>query len=239
MSDTLHDGAGMYSLEVNYSGQLCFLCETEGAANDGHGRNQHRLCPLCPSLLISAKERGVLLNHIGAHILHDPRIDRNATPCGFCLSSGDACAIYVKRGKGAKSGDILDMQRTRCPSKYKLSIARTSTSTLTSPCTNVPLRCPYCPKGSPAVWKYNMPCHLRRAHRLDPEAFASIWKPSTSESESMKKLLDGKPRDSKRKRKMTKAAKTAEMVSEAHVCKIALRYVYDDSQLYHKYLLGP
>ncbi|TFK81390.1 hypothetical protein K466DRAFT_502203 [Polyporus arcularius HHB13444] len=210
-------------------GGLCFLCETEGASAEGLGRESLHMCQFCPSLVLSSRDRGTLLNHVGAHILFDPRVDCFSTPCGFCLSPSDSCVMYVKKGKGAHQGDRLDFDRSRCPAKYSLSITRTSKESSRSPCSNVPLRCPLCPKNSAAVWKYNMRYHLARAHQQDPEQYTSLWKLSDAETAAMKALYEAKSRSTKRKRQTEKASKFAKEISEGHVCKLALRYANSPS----------
>ncbi|RDX39949.1 hypothetical protein OH76DRAFT_1366957 [Lentinus brumalis] len=209
---------------VVLQGALCFLCESEGASGEGLGRDSLHTCQFCPSLVLSSHDRGRLLNHIGAHILFDSRIDHLSTPCGFCLSPGESCVMYVKKGRGAREGDRLDFDRSRCPAKYSLSVARTAKVSSRSPCSNVPLRCPLCLKHAAAVWKYNMRYHLTRAHQQDPEQHSSLWKLSDPEMTGMKALYEAKPRSSKRKRRTEKASTFAKQISEGHVCKLALRY---------------
>ena len=33
-----------------------------------------------------------------------------------------------------------------------------------NPCSNIPVRCPQCPKGALSVWKYNMISHYTKKH---------------------------------------------------------------------------
>ncbi|KAI0717922.1 hypothetical protein C8Q72DRAFT_155136 [Fomitopsis betulina] len=132
------------------SGSLCFLCETQDTSFDSTGQSSKGQCPLCPDhSLVSTRQQSVLLNHLAAHIVHDHTlVDPLTNPCGFCLSSGDTCAIYLKKSRGAQGGFSVDMLCSRCPHKYKLSVSAASSSTPCSPSTNVPLCCPLCPKGA-------------------------------------------------------------------------------------------
>lgn len=204
---------------------LCFLCETEDTSTSTN-TGKCDMCPLCPDVLLSGRQQNVALNHIAAHIVHDTtRVDPLANPCGFCLSTGDACAIYLKKSRGARGGFSIDMNRSRCPRKYKLVTSVASASTTRSPSSNVPLPCPLCPNGAQAVWKYNLPHHLRRIHKADPDRFASLWRITEQERSWLKALQQAAPRQTKRKRKQAKAAQTATCISEAHTCKMAVRYV--------------
>lgn len=117
------------------------------------------------------------------------------------------------------------MHRSRCPRKYKLINSVASASTARSPSSNVPLPCPLCPNGAQAVWKYNLPHHLHRIHKADPERFASLWRVTDQERTWLKALRQATPRKTKRKRKQAKAAQTATCISEAHTCKMAIRCV--------------
>lgn len=174
-------------------------------------------------MLLSTRQQAVLLNHLAAHILHSSDIDRLANPCGFCLSTGETCAIYLKKTKGARGGDSVDMNNSHCPGKYKLIVSKASRSTTRSPSTNIPVRCPLCKKGARAIWKYNLEHHLRRVHKQDPEKFAPLWKISDGEKQALKALLNTQPRQTKRKCQSKKAADTAAQISDAHTCRMAIR----------------
>ncbi|KAJ7900790.1 hypothetical protein B0H13DRAFT_1576964, partial [Mycena leptocephala] len=84
-------------------------------------------------------------NHMGKHILLSLRgvkevnvVEQVAQkyPCGFCglaISDG-ACTIGITSGKATSS----------CPEPYQFQIAATAKSSVTKPCTNVPIRCTLC-----------------------------------------------------------------------------------------------
>ena len=44
-----------------------------------------------------------------------------------------------------------------------------------SPSLNVPILCPYCLDGSPAVWHYNVKSHLKNQHRVNSEKHKEFW----------------------------------------------------------------
>ena len=87
-------------------------------------------------------------------------------PCGFCgLSNVPACQqLYItKHGRGQARSECLHAHDFQ----YKVSLV----STVSTPCTNTPIICtiPGCAgevgQGlKTAVWKYNMPEHIRTCH---------------------------------------------------------------------------
>src|SRR5260370_30498182 len=54
--------------------------------------------------------------------------------------------------------------KTTCTRLSKFSYGPASTPTQSNPCGNTPVRCPCCPKGSSAVWKYNVDAHYHAKH---------------------------------------------------------------------------
>src|SRR5260370_42577721 len=51
-----------------------------------------------------------------------------------------------------------------CARLSKFANGPTSSPTQMNACGNVPVRCSCCPKGSSAVWKYNMEVHYHAKH---------------------------------------------------------------------------
>ena len=45
-----------------------------------------------------------------------------------------------------------------------------------SPCSNVPIHCPICPKSSPAIWKYFMRSHFKEKHKALLTKHEHLWK---------------------------------------------------------------
>jgi hypothetical protein len=87
-----------------------------------------------------------------------------------------------------------------------------------SPCSNVPLRCPLCPKADPAIWKYNLRSHLIRAHNCNDTAlYKPLYVISKEESILMKASYLVKVRHSQKKKK------PVFWISEAHSTRLMLR----------------
>ncbi|KAF8142253.1 hypothetical protein K438DRAFT_1439572, partial [Mycena galopus ATCC 62051] len=86
-------------------------------------------------------------------------------PCGFCGRSGHAeCAITLK--PRAQGFDI----NTKCKYAVTFQYNTANKGSATTPSRNVPVICDLCPKPDgrypthPAIWRYNMPQHLRDIH---------------------------------------------------------------------------
>ncbi|KAK7059384.1 hypothetical protein R3P38DRAFT_2496197, partial [Favolaschia claudopus] len=107
----------------------------------------------------------------------------SSLPCGFCGCSGRAeCAVTVK-----PKGETFDVM-TNC--KYKprrFQYRKANKGSATTPSRNIPIICQLCPTPSgrypeyPAVWRYNMPQHLRDIHPeyvspLQPEGQPLLFK---------------------------------------------------------------
>ncbi|KAI0042726.1 hypothetical protein FA95DRAFT_1682348 [Auriscalpium vulgare] len=199
----------------------CFVCEDDcGIRGLQTSKNT---CLGCPNILVAVLSIPELLKHTGAHVLHDPRFKGKEDPCGLCLRTGSSCVIYLKT-KG-KSGDQIDYSRSRCPNLRNFSIKAAMCFTDRSPCTNVPQRCPLCPKNSGAVWRYNMRAHLSTIH---PTAKLQLYEKHFAIDERETVLMRGvyraKPRASKKKKKNTGKSLT---ISEAHSTRLALRLIDD------------
>ncbi|KAJ7799550.1 hypothetical protein B0H14DRAFT_2248143, partial [Mycena olivaceomarginata] len=101
-------------------------------------------------------------NHVGKHILcslrgvHENNIVTPVGehyPCGFCGQStlNGTCVIGILHGQANSS----------CSDAYKFKIAAASKSSISKPCTNVPIACIMC---NSVHWKYNMDAHLLERH---------------------------------------------------------------------------
>ncbi|TFK65680.1 hypothetical protein BDN72DRAFT_962369, partial [Pluteus cervinus] len=179
-------------------------------------------CPLCTFNLDLAQGQRVL-EHIGAHILFDARVDRALDPCGPCLLPAAACRYFLKKGKGAKAGLKIDTDLShgciliKCKFSYRVA-AKSSPS---SPSSNIPLACPICPKAAPAVWRYNLKRHLRTVHPLvgpKGETYHDLYKLDPSESEGMKNIWVR--REKQVVKRIKKSDSTPLVVSEAHRARI-------------------
>ncbi|KAI0067932.1 hypothetical protein BV25DRAFT_1911795 [Artomyces pyxidatus] len=159
-------------------GTLSLLCEegsqileAEQAARSvtGGGSAGTFQCYQCHRKMDPKKAR----SHVGEHILrklrnveevlHQPVAD--SFPCGFCGRSGlRGCdEVFLTKGNNPQA-------LSHCPHFEKFQYRRAQQSSDTSPSTNVPILCsiPGCTgtvgQHLTAVWKYNMPEHIRVAH---------------------------------------------------------------------------
>ncbi|KAH9024682.1 hypothetical protein EDB85DRAFT_1870003, partial [Lactarius pseudohatsudake] len=140
-------------------------------------------CPLCPQVHLDTSNGQRVLAHIGSHVLHDLSVDRALEPCGLCLRPASMCTIYLIKRSGRNGQPTVKYSGTvPCPNATSFSYAVAMVSTTSSPCSNVPLLCSYCPNGSPTVWRYNMQSHLRHRHRgVDPDKHRDLWEVTQEE----------------------------------------------------------
>ena len=105
---------------------------------------------------------------------------------------------------------------------YSYGIAAESTAS--SPCSNVPIHYPICPKNDPAIWKYFMRVHFEEKHKtFDLTKYERLWKPSNFERSEMKKIWT---RRGKVTMKRTKKSKIPPLIiSESHRARIPGMYV--------------
>ena len=115
-------------------------------------------CPCCHAIFKTAPK---LLAHVAAHILHDVTINWEDKPCRLCLSPAPLCWIALRKYKGSFT---VDYANSMCQRLLKFSYAAACQPSASNPCANVPIKCPWCPKGSNTVWKYNMAFHYTKNH---------------------------------------------------------------------------
>lgn len=168
---------------------------------------------------------------MAAHILFDSSIDRSHEPCGLCLRPS-TCKFYLKKRREATH---VDMQRSSCVNLVRFKYSLAETSTMQSPCSNVPRDCPLCQKqgkGQTAVWSYNMRAHLKSRHGISmPEHVAQVAREfslsldiSESEKQGLKAVWNSQlKKRTKRKRGVPKQPPLA--ISDAHSTRMALRYL--------------
>ena len=187
-------------------------------------------CPNChPTVTFNPSLRQRILEHIGAHILHDPSIDRLSEPCGLCLRPAPLCKIFLKKMKGQTSNLAIDMKASSCPNLVKFSIAVAAECSDSSPCTNRPIICPYCgdSKSTPAVWSYNFKSHLLRKHpSVSSEDHKDISALTKLESEGMRRIWGNR---SKQRNVRRKSQRAPIVISEAHRSRLILKYVFPPS----------
>jgi len=165
-----------------------------------------------------------VLEHIGAHILHDPGLTQSTEICGLCLRPPPFCQFFLTKGKGANGSLKINQSLSRgCLLKVKYSYGVAAESSSSSPCSNVPVACPLCSNTAPAVWKYFMKAHFQETHKSAPiSKYEHLWKISNFETAEMKKIW------AKRKNIMVKRTKKSKnpplVVSENHRAHIPVRY---------------
>ncbi|KAI0283833.1 hypothetical protein BC826DRAFT_920176, partial [Russula brevipes] len=132
-----------------------------------------------------------IVEHISTHIFHDAFVDCSSKPCRLCLCPATFCKINLKKTKGHASNLAIDMKTSSCPNLVKLSIMIAAKCSDASPCTNHPMRCPCCPKSSPAIWSYTFRQHMLYVHpTVSLEKHRSIWSISKLEKERMKQIWE-------------------------------------------------
>src|ERR1700690_570111 len=159
------------------SGKSCFVCESDENI-DGPDGEISGTCPNCvPTVILDSTTGQCILQHIGAHLLYDSKVDRASSPCGLCLRPSPMCQFFLKKGKGAKGSIKLNTAMSKgCPNLIKFSYSIAEKSTKSSPCSNVPIPCPLCSKSDPAVWLYNMGHHMKHLHLLaQVSKYKHIW----------------------------------------------------------------
>ena len=195
---------------------------SDNAPNMEYVRQLGLACPRCqPTINFDPLHRQRVVEHIGAHILHDGSIDSSSEPCGLCLRPAPLCKIILKKTKGRAGNLAIDMKLSSCPNLVKLSIANAATCSENSPCTNHPMLCPYCPKSNPAVWSYNFRHHLLRFHpSIHMGGHKSTWTPSKLEKDGMKRIWQHRHKQSKSR---LRAQRPSLVISETHRTHIVLR----------------
>ena len=207
------------------SGGACFVCEVSNEATadlDGHAN-----CPKCgPSVKLDWKHTQCVLEHMGAHILHDATMNTSEEFCGLCLCPFPMCQIYLTKRRGAGGRLSVDRAKSTCPNLVCFSYKSAALSSERSPCTNVLVICSLCPAASPAVWTYSIHAHYRACHRLNSDShFPTRVDLSQSEKDGMKRVWGAhfnqhKTYFSKKTKRNTPLA-----VSEAHRSRLLVEYV--------------
>ena len=185
-------------------------------------------CSLCsPTVTLDLLQGQCVLKHIGSHILYDPAVIRSIEPlCGLCLRPSQLCQFYLTKGKGT-NGNLRINQKTSkgCLVKLNYSYSIAAESTASSPCSNVPIHCPICPKTDPAIWKYFMKVHFEEKHKTwDLTKYEHLWKLSNFEISDMKKIW---AKQRKVTIKRTKKSKIPPLViSDNHRARIPTMYAF-------------
>ncbi|KAF8962782.1 hypothetical protein BDZ97DRAFT_2020851, partial [Flammula alnicola] len=214
------------------SGRACFLCDD--SAELAESAISH--CPKCsPTVDLDLSQGQRVLEHIGAHILFDSTISQSWPVCGLCLRPSPLCQFFLKKGKGAHATLKIDDRSSKgCLMKVKYSYRVAAESSPSSPCSNVPIQCPICPKEEPAIWRYFFKAHFRDKHGAQlASKYAHLWTLSNFELDQMQKIWI------KRRNKMVKRTKKKHLplvISEDHRAQIPGRYLNRNTLLSSDYL---
>lgn len=183
------------------------------------------LCPHCGAS-IGALGPHRCLEHGGAHIKHDVGVNIQLFPCGFCLRPLPICVFYLKKGRGSKGVDQIDYGRSRCSNlPERFSYGTAATSQPSSPCSNIPIRCPLCAADECAVWRYCMEEHFRVSHPLAlASRYAELWTLSKAEDDAM--LAIWKARHATTSKVKAKPRTEPLLISEAHDSRLAFNNEY-------------
>ncbi|KAJ7705827.1 hypothetical protein B0H16DRAFT_1482122, partial [Mycena metata] len=148
-------------------GRVCFVCEGDGE-NEALLETDLHVCPKCtPSLPLDMAHPQTILAHIGAHILHDPTVDRSTQPCGLCLRPLGMCKFYLKKSGSAANTLTLNMAASRgCLNLVYFSYGTAGVSKDSSPCSN----------------RYNVREHLVQQHLgVSLAKHSNLWALSDTE----------------------------------------------------------
>ncbi|KAG6835458.1 hypothetical protein H0H93_001265, partial [Arthromyces matolae] len=200
-------------------GKACFLVEGE---NEREVALSIQQCPVCGPNVILPKSAQRVLEHMSAHILFDSKIARSQEPCGLCLRPSPSCTFHLRRSKGSEGGDQINYKKSHCANLLTFSYSVAAQSSTSSPSSNVPLHCPVCPPGSPAVWRYNLLAHRRIRHPTIPiDRFELLSTITHAEKEALEIVWDR--RYIARKTRKTSKGKTPTLrISEAHSSRLTL-----------------
>jgi len=201
---------------------VCFVLE-DFSTDTATVRHGEPACTRCQTVIaFNPKHRQCIIEHSGAHILFDPSIDHTLEPCRLCLHPAPLCKIYLRKTKGWAGNIAINMRASSCSNLVKFSVTVATEFSNSSPCTNHPLHCPYCPDSSPAVWSYTFHKHLTRFHSTASlEDNETIWAVSGLEEERMKQIWDD------RLKQPLKACRKAQcppsVISETHRTHLVLK----------------
>jgi hypothetical protein len=200
------------------TGRACFLAKLEtvgeGGVEDPESDFVASVCTACtPTADLDLTKPQRVLEHMGAHILFDPGVDRLEMPCGLCLRPSNVCQYFLLKGKGSKGNPRVDMERSAgCRRLVNFQWGKAAVSDKNAPCSNVPLFCPLCPK---VVWRYNLEYHLKTVHTPDMVVrYADICEIPDDEMDAMEHIWDKRHKRPAKRRK--RKGVPALVISEAH-----------------------
>ncbi|KAG6909666.1 hypothetical protein DXG01_016073 [Tephrocybe rancida] len=181
--------------EVN--GKACFLVEDD---LEERGQTGGNICVACVPVVVLPKSALSSQNqphgswNMRQAITTLTRIFRPPISRVGCVLV-DVCIIYLKRERGTGASDQIDIEKSTCVNKIAFNYAAAAISTTASPRSTVPLHCPVCPSGAPAVWRYNLLHHLRNRHpTVSPGQYKYLYEISEDEKVGLKPMWTNRHR---------------------------------------------
>lgn len=173
------------------TGDTCFVCESDQDLGEIGSLTTSDCLRCSPTVTLDLSQGQCVLEHIGSHILYNPAVIQSIEPlCSLCLRPTQLCQFYLAKGKGANGNPRINQKQSKgCLIKMTYSYGIAAESTASSPCSNVPIYCPICPKTDPAIWKYFMKIHFEEKHKtLNLTTYEHLWRLSNFERAEMKKI---------------------------------------------------
>jgi hypothetical protein len=138
----------------------CFVCD-ERPTDFTDTSSECSDCPRCRlSITLNWKNHQWILKHMGAHIQHNTLLNSSEEQCGLCLHPAPMCQLYLQKVCGVAGSVSVDCRKSKCINLINFNYATASTSSESSPCSNIPTTCPLCPDGSPAEWTHSLHAHF-------------------------------------------------------------------------------
>jgi hypothetical protein len=212
------------------SSKLWFLCEDETVQCRDQWDSTHP-CVRCPKFFMASLTAPKLIQHMAYHILNELDLQSAPTVCGFCLSVDphNNCIHHSKPGRTQTEAEkkgiwAVDARGSKCKKYVKFNIGPASIPSKSSPCTNIPMRCPFCTgDAAPAVWRYSMLNHIKQTH-ADFHVDATMTEHYTISPEEIKSVNE-KESSEHRVGAQEREQFTAPKVSESHTSRMAFQYV--------------
>ena len=109
----------------------CFVCDEKPSNADtkADADNENSDCPRCgPFVILNWKNGQCVLKHMGAHILHDGKVDSSIKLCGLCLQPAPMCQFYLRKARGTAGSISIDRKKSSCVNMIQFNYATASTS---------------------------------------------------------------------------------------------------------------
>jgi len=188
-----------------------------------------KTCPICqPIVMFKSKHQQRIVEHIGAHVLHDSSVNRLSEPCRLCLQPAPLCKIILKKVKGQTGKLSIDIEASLCPNLVKFSITSAMGCSDLLPCTNHLMICPHCNNLEltpvAVVWSYNFRSHLLCKHPgISLEDHSNILVLTKLKKEGMRHVWE---HHIKQQKVHWKSQHAPLLISEAHHLCLVLKYVF-------------